>query len=1233
MNPNNKTGKSSCAKTGEDHNNLSKSSTSIPEEQGNQNINYPAVANNFSVADEISNSSSMTEKGARSTYSGFIESSPEYPCPVCNNTEKNKCRQDLSTGIVECRTHVEARKGFKANGYVCVKETQGFTATFKLDNKGNNKNPKLKSDAKKVKKDRKQERKIRELAVEVKDKLYRNILQRLTLTNDHREQLKARGFDDEFIDKFDFKSIQYGQKLLDDAPTNLPGHDNGYAFCKDGIVYPVISATGRYQALFSKPDDPSRGKYKPLSSRNLIGYHVNGEIPIGFNAGNKTEDSNLWLVEGGGLKAPLASHKHLINVLSAVGGYFYTSPDNLTEALAIQGKDKQIILAPDGGDCKHNQQMKKWIKNYELIKKLGYDVKFAWWGQYEKKVNPDIDELKSLNEVQLISMEEFREICKVEIEKEEERTREEKKRIWKSEHKKAWEQALSFAADEIINSKEFKYPDNLDFRNKIIAIKSCLGTGKTRATLDLISKGILPGCLQIGSRNNLLFQIVETALNEFDVAIYHIHEEESKMMLGDENAHHALCVDSLEKVDGYFKGKTIILDELCSTIRHILEAGTLGNKQAKAIKILNKAIQEAETVILIDANLSDIYVDFISKIAPGKDVLKIENKHKPDPRNITFFDVIDEEGGLKRLDKSPVIKRLFSENEKPFIVTDSKRLAHTLDLMLKENGKKGIVLSSDTSGEEWAKDFFKNPNEYISDNGLDYVIITPTAEAGVSVTIPNWFTAVYAFFYGVLDTKTQTQILFRYRPNVPYFIFCPEFSVAKNRNNPASYLANTVTQEMTERINLSVTKAGINFEDLYKKAISRELKLWSNFDMELVALDNFEQDSLRACLISMLESFGHNVKVQLEFTDDEINEYTRNQSEIVLNGIAQELAEAEPFEDIKAAEKAKKVNPGRAVKRRIEVTHICQKVPGIRESEIWDKDFILNCIIKDDFIGNQLTYWMLQNPEVSLKRHQKDWFFTLTSEFFHKSRKKKHHDKVWALQELEIMSITKELEYNKDSEVVNNIISTLRKRKDIQLALNYKPKKATAEGKEKMNIISTLLRMIGLKNHFLSQKIANGVKTRFYRAAPTNIKGEDKYDLLKPRKIVLELLTKKWEEWNKSKESNINWEEYDENLLFTEWENIGYSDKDSIEESYINGVAEMLTSCDDEEMLNDVKSMNPMFAIKAAITLLTHEQKEKLIEWGLPNLPYGAYKRWLISESYFDFEYKIYNKENQPIVA
>jgi len=1150
------------------------------------------------------NTTTISPRNAKSIKRGNSQFVAVVPCPVCDRTHDNDCRQSKDDpDFILCHTFADATVGSTENGYRCVKESNGHTASFKRISGG--------TAQKFTTADRSTKRQTEsELDVDTRNLEYGRVFGRLSLLPHHREALNLRGLTDSKIDTIGYKSIKPGQRVGDFSP-NLPGVRNGAITClHPGIAYPIRDTLGRITAIWYKPDIAGNGKYKPLSDTDNP-VHLNGEIPLGYFPAKEIQDtgfSQLWLMEGHGLKPAIANHKHGIEILAASGGNFTASLNTLKVSLeAICKAGDTIVLCPDAGDVQNRQCTNRWVKTARLLEELGYSTEVAWWEQTTKD-EADIDELDELPlDLNFISIESFANIAKEEIHQFVKDKMTEVKVDNSDRYQTAWKNSGKFEPTKTVHMKDFE-SGKIPLDNAIIAVKSGLGTNKTGWAIDVL-KASERGALFIGYRNNLLHQTIARAA-EKKIWIYHIQDEQGQQMIIDDYACHALCLDSIHHVDGYFHHKDIYLDEACSVLLHALGGGTLGSHQAKAIAILSKALRICNRVFLLDGNLSDLQVSLISKLAPDKKVIKIENTQKIAPHDITFVDGVNIEEEVKKRDKSALVKTILEQDCLPWIACDSRSQAEVLHEVLNNSGKKGYVLHSETVCEEWAKQFLADPNEFILKNKPEYFIISPTAESGVSITVNDYFTHKFSFFVGVLGTNSQHQMMFRLRDNkIPHYVFCPEKSAVKDTSDPYTYEVEVYRRIQNERILQSASLAGERVTEALNDALTRQQDDWRDLSCKLGAFHNYEMDNLRACLIHALKEAGHNVKTEQWLQDQEINEDLKQARIIINKKKADELFVAQEYPSIKEAEEAAKSNPNKEKQRQIEKTYLLDKLSEIKENPIYSAEFIYECHVRRRrFIEQQQRYWLLKNFEISQQKHIADWFYASTSEFFFSGRATKmRHDKIWALNELNILKL-EGTEYHKDSPEIVEVVRTLRDRRDIQLALNIQLEKETIDGKERIRILNNLLESIGLENKFTQQKLVNGVKLRHYCCQAATSKD---YDLVAAREAILKCTEIKMLAWNeKNKEIDI-WEEYESKPVLAEWTEVQKTSPEWLTNQNVRETASMLETVETQEDFNDYKEFLPSFVIKAAASCLQKAKLNQLTQFGVEKISFGLFANWL----------------------
>jgi Origin of replication binding protein len=1126
--------------------------------------------------------------------SKFTPTSKANPCLSCGDTKGNCRHQDIEE-IILCMAAIGSHKGeIVEGGYKVIDFTQdGLWAVLKLDNSQEWTEERRRewSDEQRRRREKLQWQEQQKLAklisIPVRNPQYRRIVATLGLNQKHRvsELSERRGLNFEEIDFAVSQGwlVSWKPGVKVDASPLLSGVAGGQLTGVIGLAIAAVNPNGEITGFQIASDNRVKfGKYIWLSSasRGGNGPHLpSGELPVFVWRHPEAEQiRETWLVEGGlkslitALKLWFRHGRKDIQIVGAAGANWLGSINATVEAL---GTTNKVVLCPDAGSLTNSHISGNYRKIIDELTSKGYLIDVAWWGQFEKGKHQDIDELSNTLNFQLITPREF----------------------FNHTNKVNWLYRRRYTPDIVVNQTEFQFP-KLPNNNVVIAAKSGLGTGKTEALIRLIKSSFNRSFL-IGYRNNLLLQTGNRA-NQQGVTIYHLQQDDGISLVADENTNLALCLDSIHHIDGYFDGVDIYLDEAVSVLLHATSGGTLGDEQGKAIAILSKALRECSRVILLDGNLADIYVDFIGKIS-GKEVIKIENEAKIKPHNFKFVVGINEECEIKKRDKSPLIKAMLADDVIPWIASDSRMLTNIIDEIFRSADKCGYVLNKDTAGEPWAKEFLLNPDEFIANHKPEYFIISPTAESGVSVTIKNYFTDKFTFFTGVQGTNSQHQMLFRLRDDsITHYVFCPEFSQVRDRSNPGNYSVKAYTEALNSRIIQSAMLAADGNTDQIMKvigdAIARSNDDWWALSAELGAIDNYEMDNLRDCLIYALDEVGHSVEIVEDKIDQEFKDKEKSAKEAVQYRYSLELYKAIKFENLELANAAAKSNPNKDTQRRIEKTRLLDRLPEIENSSVWSPEFINKYYIKDrDFIGKQQRFYMLNNFDISKKRSEVSWYYLATKQdFFLGEAKSDSHLKVWALQQLNVLQFLKG-EYYKESPEVLELMHKVRTDKEIARALNVKIPKETITKQENISFLSQLLDSIGVNFAKPYQVLVDGVKTRLYTVDQEKLNLPSRIEVLAAvaRKfdgyLASEVVSKvKWEEHTSRPEASQEMlQKQQEELVDTEWladENIIYS-------------AELLNACQDLEMLQDVRSAIPAEVLKVAARRLSKAKRELLRQW------------------------------------
>lgn len=1024
------------------------------------------------------------------------------------------CRT-LETGAVFCHSHVDSRLGEVINGYRCVKGAgAGHTATFVHSQASEQTKQTYSHDIPQ-----------REISLDDRDNAYRQIIAELSLDPKHRERLKSdRGMSDDEIDKGMFRSVDRWQTLKGDY-RGLPGvsRRNTLVAKDPGILIPIFIC-GKVAGLKVRLDQPGDdNRYQWVSSGGSV--KLAGETPLPIYPG---QGDSCYVAEGQGFK-PFILRQRISSWVAGGGRYWHSCPiqsEKLIAQLHESGVNR-IVLCPDAGDVLNIANIPElWLAEAEFFASQGFHVCVEWHNQI-KKIDCDIDELEDYSNLETIDIEEFRDLI----------------RDNNDINFRKWRRSRKFTPDIEMSDRYFQYPQIPDM-DAMIAVKASLGKGKTQAQLLQQKRDGIPFVI-VGYRNNLLSQTARRAA-EMGLNVILIGKDDEPDNISECNK--ALCLDSLHKLEYQFKDKDIIIDEACSVLVHALNAGTLGDDQARAIRHLELAFRECNRVFLLDANLSDPVVNFYHSLCPDKKLIKIQNTANPSCQNIKIVEVCDEDGNIKIRDRSPLIKKL-KGNERAWIYCDSKQKAKEIENILIKAGKRGYCLSSETSNEIEMREFLSDADGFVLRYNPDYMIMTPTAESGIScgdshsrgveksalgnVTVNGHFTLKVSIFAGVSGTNSQLQALNRLRDEIiPHYIYCPVKSSVKNTSSPVTYSAKRFQEIIINRVLDSVDLLGQSDDhdrimEVVAAALARSNDRWFSESCRLGTLDNYEKNNLRKCLMWALEESGNHVEIVNEESIADVKAEEKQAKEEVLMHDAEEIFKAKPYESEIDYEYDRKKDQNLRTQRRVTRHFYLSQLPDI--GEFFDPDFIYNCLLKNKhFLSQCKLYWQLQNYEVAKRLFEKALSDRTTKEdfFICQLTRNNQFQTVTALRELGIMELL-ETEYHKLSESVVSIVSKLRGDKRLKSLLRMENLKTEDNPDENIKIIGRLLGMIGYQSRSVGQFFVGELKLRHYQSSPLHIKEVLKpgdYNFALARVKIIESVGKKYLEWFNSEKAIVSWD-------------------------------------------------------------------------------------------------------------
>jgi hypothetical protein len=729
-------------------------------------------------------------------------------------------------------------------------------------------------------------KRLESLPIAERNIVAQNILAQLDLNEIDRQDLIRRGFTPQQIKDIGFKSIDPFQKLSKE-PVNprFPGvniqGDRLNNWSMGGILIPVYTITGEIVGFqLRNRETTTKGRYRWLSSAWEQGRTggsppnlPNGELPLTFVYPQLLSASmgarEIALIEGTGAKPNLGAIKLGQQVIGAAGGQFISSPEQLQDGLQ-RWRAEIVNLMLDGDDLQKPQVVRRWVNTYQQLIEWGYKPRFMWSGK-------DIDELDDITDLRELTLEELGKKSGLEL----------KLPItpallggspnWAGDPtsaqqpismaRKLYNKAQKFTPNATQCNRYLKWIIPEVIKNALIAIKSALGTGKTEILKSLAAWAKERGykLIFVGYRNNLLRQTCDRIPD-----LYHVGDEDKIMLLGDD--HLALCHHSAGKLDpAQMENTILVFDECVSDLRDMISSKlTAGrnpdgtdSRQTRLAHIL-QLILSCYAVVALDGYMSDTEVEFLQGLRNFDFTHKIENtyKNKMDVRmtknkSTTTREVID----------------LAKANEGSILVTaTTQKFCENLEKSLIRVGipKEEIHrFDGTTNKKENNIEFFDNPSNYITKYKPLVLILSPTAESGISIDLTGYFITHYHFHLNNLGILSGLQFLGRYRDfSAPRVVYCEERGMMDEGNS--SSFSKWVQNSFDYRVAVDV--------ELLQRLLDQELVAeaqqllkaygdkedpWLKLAHKYKAIHNHEMQHLKELFIERLRDDGYTVTTAL----------------------------------------------------------------------------------------------------------------------------------------------------------------------------------------------------------------------------------------------------------------------------------------------------------------------------------------------------------------------------------
>ena len=782
--------------------------------------------------------------------------------------------------------------------------------------------------------------------------------------------------------------------------------NNRFLLTGAGYLCPIRNTEGLIVALqvrLRQLDSDWSGRYRWVSSvtrKNQCGqsphvYHKGfaPELPLSVHK-PPHEPRGIALTEGTGAKPFLAAQRLNLIVIGAAGGQHASSPRQLQKALKLCQVEQIPILA-DAGSVSNKTVVGQYLRAAELLEEWGYTPVFGWWGQITKD-DPDIDELsiERYSQIEYLCVEEFKALA-TEYGGYQERedqaqkyllpipelptvgfhksrtTMQELKRVFHaldSSTGKEWLQLRKFTPDHVINQKYFDWEPPKSGEG--LAVKSGLGTGKSWCANQKYLANPDDGAAIGGYRNVLLEQFCSNG-HELNGRHWYQIQGDLKangelILLADPHSRIAGAVDSWSYFSPHhFEDKKIIFDEVESVARHLHHSNTAVSMYRETIKQrVVDALTNGDSFFLSDANLTDFTVEYFSKLS-GRKITKVENTYTGNRGKIYLYDGSsrhrqatqkDVDDGLAsqvgewlefdvKTDDYSKLHEIMTElpPDIPIIISaDSQTKCETWDSMLSKKGRKVFRLDSTTSNTSEGKEFLRDPKAFILKYGINTVILSPSAESGVSIEMPGFFKYEFLFFFGVSATDTQIQFTGRNRdPKTTRFVYCQNHSSLHNKVGFQNLTSGQLQQAFKEYAldcaslsleELSEDERKNKLLDLAAKLVEKSIDPHYEYECRVIAKDNFERKHPRLCLEYALRDSGWDVTVVRGREDDILD--LREQQEKIQLAEAGRKYKSETLTQGETDKLARKLNKTPDERRQVSKSRLLLRLPGFENKTI-----------------------------------------------------------------------------------------------------------------------------------------------------------------------------------------------------------------------------------------------------------------------------------------------------------
>ncbi len=399
----------------------------------------------------------------------------------------------------------------------------------------------------------------------------------------------------------------------------------------------------------------------------------------------------------------------------------------------------------------------------------------------------------------------------------------------------------------------------------LVVLSSEMGTGKTELLRRWRLEHPEERFLNNGHRVNLLKNLAKRLETEMYSTVSYGDLSKAKAL--------SITVDSLHKLThAVHTYDCVFIDEACQYLAHLLHSQTCKEFRAEILEVLEYLVGKAKLVVIADAHMDEVTIDFFAAMRPNDTPFIIKNTYKNGGRPLVWYSGRDSSQLVAQ------ISAALLAGQKIMVVSDSKRFIKKLEAAMtvevsesptpdsKDNGLRVWSVHSENSGSPENVAFIEDISHQVKN--LDVLLASPSL--GTGVDLPDYhFDLIFGAFHGVSQTATEcAQALHRYRPHVPMHIWVASRPPFGYRETNAA----KIKQRMLESNQMTAFLIRLDKETGTRGAE----KDWAlDAYCRIEAARNLSLNNLRQDLRLLLEQMGHTIQAVVNGLDPACQEQMR----------------------------------------------------------------------------------------------------------------------------------------------------------------------------------------------------------------------------------------------------------------------------------------------------------------------------------------------------------------------